>query len=89
MSILIWKLLWNNNLQGDYMILKELRLAKGYTQEELANILKISLRQYVRIDNEQTIPRPDILASLISILDMSDAEVGKFIKSVLRNKRAL
>lgn len=71
------------------MILKELRLAKGYTQEQMVDKLKISLRQYVRMDNEQTIPRPEVFANLIKTLNMNDEQVGKFIKNVLKNKGIL
>ena len=33
-------------------MIKEKRKAKRYTQEQMSQILGISLRQYVRIDNE-------------------------------------
>ena len=34
-------------------MIKEKRLAKKYTQEKMASILGISLRQYVRIDRRR------------------------------------
>ena len=34
-------------------MIKEKRKLKNYTQEEMAQILGVSLRQYVRIDNEE------------------------------------
>jgi len=70
-------------------MIKELRMKKNYTQEEIADKLGISLRQYVRIDNEKTIPRPDIFSSLIKILDMNNEEIGEFIRNTLKNKKVL
>ena len=70
-------------------MIKELRIKNKYTQEDMAEILGISLRHYVRIDNERTIPRPDIFALLIKVLDMNEKQIGCFIKNVLRNKKEL
>ena len=70
-------------------MIKELREEKGYTQESLAGELQISLRHYVRIDNERTIPRPDIFALLIKLLEMNEKQIGQFIKNVLKNKGEL
>ncbi len=58
-------------------MLKEKRKQLGYTQEKIAEILQISLRQYVRIDNEEDIPRRDILKKIINIYKMTDEEIGK------------
>lgn len=44
--------------------------------------LGISLRQYVRIDNEQAFPRRDILKKLISELELTNEEIGEYIKIV-------
>ena len=70
-------------------MLKELRTSKGYTQEDMAEKLQISLRHYVRIDNERIIPRPDIFANLIKLLKMTEKEIGIFVKNVLINKKLL
>ncbi len=67
-------------------MIKDLREKNNYTQEDMANMLDISLRHYVRIDNEKTIPRPDVLSNLIEILDMNKNQIGLFIESVLKNK---
>lgn len=64
-------------------MIKEKRKEKNYTQEKMAEILEISLRQYVRIDNEQDIPRRDILRKLIMILDMNNEEIGKYIRKMI------
>ncbi len=63
-------------------MIKEKRNYKHYTQEQMAEKLGISLRQYVRIDNEQAFPRRDILKRLIIELDLTNEEIGKYIKSL-------
>ena len=67
-------------------MIKEKRKGKNYTQEKMAEILDISLRQYVRIDNEEDIPRRDILKKLIIILDMSNEEIGKYIRKIVEKE---
>ena len=67
-------------------MIKELRTKKNYTQAEMAEKLQISLRHYVRIDNEQSIPWPDVFANLIKILDMNTMQIGEFIENILNNK---
>ncbi len=64
-------------------MIKEKRKERNYTQEKMAEILDISLRQYVRIDNEEDIPRRDILKKLIIILDMSNEELGQYIRKIV------
>lgn len=61
-------------------MIKEKRNSMQYTQEQMANKLGISLRQYVRIDNEQAFPRRDILKKLIVELELTNEEIGKYIK---------
>ena len=63
-------------------MIKEKRLNLGLTQIEMANILDISLRQYVRIDKEEDLPRRDVLNKLISILKLSDEEIGLYIREI-------
>ena len=84
MSIQIFTNLCNNCFiykQGGFMI-KEKRLKKSYTQEKMSQILGISLRQYVRIDNEEDLPRRDILKKLIIELDLSNEEIGEYIRKM-------
>ncbi len=64
-------------------MVKEKRKALGYTQEQMADILKISRRQYIRIDNEEDIPRRDILKKIISLFKMKDEEIGKYIRTII------
>ena len=66
-------------------MIKEKRKWKKYTQEQMAEKLGISLRQYVRIDQEEDLPRRDVLQKLIYELDLSDAEIGQYIRNITKN----
>ena len=66
-------------------MIREKRKAKNYTQEKMANLLNISLRQYVRIDKEQALPRRDILNKLINDLDLSNEEIGEYIRNITKD----
>lgn len=63
-------------------MIKEKRKAMSLTQEQMAEKLGISLRQYVRIDNEEDLPRRDVLKNLISLLNLTNEEIGKYIKNM-------
>ncbi len=67
-------------------MIKEKRKIMGYTQEKMANLLEISLRQYIRIDQESCLPRTDILKKLIDLLQLSDQELGEYIKIIINKK---
>ena len=71
---------------GDVTVIKEKRKIMGYTQEKMATLLNISLRQYIRIDQENCLPRTDILNKLIDVLQLSDQELGKYIKVIIKKK---
>ena len=66
-------------------MIKEKRELKHLTQEEMSEKLGISLRQYVRIDNEQAFPRRDILSKLISELELTNEEIGEYIRTLTGN----
>ena len=66
-------------------MIKEKRIAKKYTREQMAELLGISLRQYVRIDNEEDLPRRDVLQKLIFELNLTDNEIGKYIRAIVKN----
>lgn len=63
-------------------MIKEKRKQKNYTQEKMAELLNISIRQYVRIDKEEDLPRRDVLRNIIKILDLNDEEIGAYIRSI-------
>ena len=51
--------------------LKELRLKKGYTQEQIANILEIGQSAYAKWENDRTEPSFENLSMLACIFDVS------------------
>lgn len=66
-------------------MIKEKRKAKKYTQAKMSEMLGISLRQYVRIDNEEDLPRRDVLKNLIDKLELTDEEIGKYIRKITKD----
>lgn len=66
-------------------MIKEKRKLMKLTQEEMADKLGISLRQYVRIDNEKSFPRRDILKKMITELSLTNEEIGKYIKILIQD----
>ena len=66
-------------------MIKEKRKEKNYTQEKMSQILGISLRQYIRIDNEEDLPRRDVLKNLIIQLELSNEEIGTYIRKMTDN----
>ncbi len=66
-------------------MIKEKRKSKKYTQEKMSQLLGISLRQYVRIDNEEDLPRRDVLRNLIIELDLTNEEIGEYIRKMTKN----
>lgn len=66
-------------------MIKEKRKSKKYTQEKMSQILGISLRQYVRIDNEEDLPRRDVLRNLIMELDLTNEEIGEYIRKMTKD----
>lgn len=65
-------------------MIREKRKCKNYTQEKMAELLNISIRQYARIDKEEDLPRRDVLQNLISILQLSDEEIGSYIRNITK-----
>jgi len=66
-------------------MIKEKRKTKHYTQEQMSELLNISLRQYARIDKEEDLPRRDVLKNIINILNLTDEEIGSYIRSITNN----
>lgn len=63
-------------------IIKEYRIKRDYTQEELAELLEISSRQLQRIENGESITRISTLKKVINILKISDKDIVKLIKEI-------
>lgn len=66
-------------------MIKEKRRVKNYTQEEMSKRLGISLKQYVRIDNEEDLPRRDVLKNLIIELELTNEEIKEYIRKMTEN----
>ena len=67
-------------------MIKEKRKQKKYTQEKMSQLLGISLRQYVRIDNEEDLPRRDVLKNLIAELDLTNEEIEAYIRKMSQDQ---
>lgn len=63
-------------------MIKEKRKILGYTQLQMSEKLDISLRQYARIDKEEDLPRKDLLYKLIDLFNLTDEEIGQYIRSI-------
>lgn len=64
-------------------MLKEYRIKRGYTLEELAELCDISWRNLFRIENgNYRYAKFETIAKLLVILNVSDSDILKFIKSI-------
>ena len=68
-------------------LLKEYRIKKNITQEELAELLNITPRQVQRIESGESRPSLRTLKLLIEILEISCEDVVKIIKEIAKNLR--
>lgn len=59
---------------------KEYRKKRNLTQEELAEVLQISTRQVQRIENSESIPSLKLLKKIITILNINDNDIIKYIR---------
>ncbi|MFN2261775.1 MAG: DUF4870 domain-containing protein, partial [Psychroflexus sp.] len=55
--------------------LKEARTSKGFSQEELAEVSKVSLRTIQRIENNQNEPRGKTLSLLCEVLEINTEDL--------------
>lgn len=65
--------------------LKELRIKKGISQEELAELAGVSLRTVQRFENSETKPRGDTIRRLFQIFGKSPEEVYDWEKEENKN----
>ncbi len=70
--------MWHN-YPGDKMI-KENRIKKNYTQEELAEIINISPRQLQRIEKDEEKTKIETLKKIIKVLQITDKEIIEYIR---------
>ena len=56
-------------LRGDRF--RELRLKKGYTHEELSELMGVNVRQIARYENSETEPSGEIVAKMAKVFNVS------------------
>ena len=61
-------------------MIKEYRIKRGYTQEELAEQINLSARQLQRIEENEEKTKIPTLKRLIKILQVPDKEIIEFMK---------
>lgn len=63
-------------------MIREYRIMRNITQEELAELLNITPRQVQRIESGQSRPSLKTLKLIIKILEISDEDIVKLIKEI-------
>lgn len=61
-------------------MIKENRIKRNYTQEQLAEIVNISTRQLQRIEKNEDDTKIKTLKKLIKVLEIPDDEIINYIK---------
>lgn len=61
-------------------MIKENRIKKNYTQEQLAEIINISPRQMQRIEKNENKTKLETLKKIIKVLQIPDEEIIEYIK---------
>lgn len=61
-------------------MIKENRIKKNYTQEELAEIINISPRQLQRIEKDEEKTKIGTLKKIIKVLQIEDKEIIEYIR---------
>lgn len=62
------------------LMIKEYRIKRGYTQEQLAELLDISWRQLQRIERDENKTKITTLKKIIKELKIPNEEIINFIK---------
>lgn len=62
-------------------MIKENRIKRKLTQEELAKIIEISTRQLQRIEKNEDETKIKTIKKIIKVLKISDDEIIKYIKN--------
>ena len=63
-------------------MLKNERIAKGKTQEQLAEETGIDPRTILRIEKDTSIPKIDTYAKIVVALEMTNEEIGQNIRQI-------
>lgn len=62
-------------------LVKEGRMAKGYTQKELSELSNISIRSIQRIENGEILPRNYTIKTLAGVLDQPFEQFAKILNA--------
>lgn len=68
-------------------MLKEYRERIKLSQEKLEEITNIDRKTIFRIENDLNIPLLDTFAKLVTALNLSDKEIAKEVKNVLKKNK--
>ena len=63
-----------------FEVIKENREKRGYTQEELAEIIEISPRQLQRIEKNEDKTKIGTIRKIIKVLKIEDKEIIEYLK---------
>ena len=64
-------------------MIKEYRILRRYSQEELSEILEISPRHLQRIENKESNPSIELFKKIVFVLQIKDKDIAKIIKEEL------
>lgn len=70
----------------DIIMLKEYRLRKKLSQEDLERLTGLDRKTIFRIENDLNMPLIDTYAKLVTALELSDKEIVDEIKKILNTK---
>lgn len=60
---------------------KKYRILRGYTQQELADLLKRDIRTIQRMEKEEIFPTLENFKKIVKLLKISDKDILEYIKN--------
>ncbi len=68
-------------------MLKEYRIRKKLSQEDLEKLTELDRKTIFRIENDLNFPVLDTFAKLVTALELSDEEIGNEIRKIVKRNR--
>lgn len=65
-------------------MLKEYRIRKGISQEELERLINIDRKTIFRIENDLNVPLLDTFAKIVTALNLTDKEIATEVKKSIK-----
>ena len=65
-------------------MLKEYRVRKGISQEQLENLTNIDRKTIFRIENDLNIPLLDTFSKIVTALELTDEEIAFEVKKLTK-----